>query len=72
MVRVLKAAIALALTFAGPGLCHGSLKSIQVSGKDYLAWQVGQDDFVTPAPARYARRLLDVGPVPDFTGPDIT
>ena len=51
---------------------HGYLKSIEVSGKSYLAWQVGQDDYVTPEPARFARRIKDNGPVPDFTTVDIT
>lgn len=53
---------------------HGFLKNIQVNnGKLYPAWQVGQDDFVKPAPpVRYARRLKDQGPVPDFTTKDIT
>ena len=51
---------------------HGYLKSIEVSGKSYLAWQVGQDDYVTPEPARYARRIKNNGPVPDFTTVNIT
>ncbi|KAL2146550.1 hypothetical protein VTI28DRAFT_3441 [Corynascus sepedonium] len=51
---------------------HGYLKSITVNGEEYLAWQVGQDDYVTPAPARYARKVADLGPVPDFTTKDIT
>lgn len=51
---------------------HGYLKSITVNGEDYLAWQVGQDDYVDPRPVRYARRLADNGPVPDFTTKDIT
>jgi hypothetical protein len=51
---------------------HGYLKSIEVSGKSYLAWQVGQDDYVTPEPSRYARRIKDNGPVPDFTTVNIT
>lgn len=41
---------------------HGYLKSIEVRGQSYLAWQVGQDDYVTPEPARYARRVKDLGP----------
>lgn len=40
---------------------HGYLKSIEVNGVSYLAWQVGQDDYVTPEPARYARRIKDNG-----------
>lgn len=51
---------------------HGYLKSITVNGQDYLAWQVGQDDYVNPPPVRYARKLADNGPVPDFTTKDIT
>jgi cellulase len=51
---------------------HGYLKSIEVSGKSYLAWQVGQDDYLTTEPTRYARRIKDNGPVPDFTTADIT
>jgi hypothetical protein len=51
---------------------HGFLKSITVNGKDYLAWQVFQDDYVTPTPVRYARKLADNGPVPDFTTKNIT
>ncbi|CAI9626633.1 unnamed protein product [Alternaria burnsii] len=52
---------------------HGYLKSISVNGgANYLAWQVGQDDYLTPEPIRYARRIKDNGPVPDFTTKDIT
>ncbi|CAO2658027.1 Nn.00g072870.m01.CDS01 [Neocucurbitaria sp. VM-36] len=51
---------------------HGYLKSIQVNGQSYLAWQVGQDDYLAEEPTRYVRRIKDNGPVPDFTGPDIT
>lgn len=51
---------------------HGYLESIDVNGQNYLAWQVGQDDYVTPTPARYARKIANNGPVPDFTGKDIT
>ncbi|KAK4140164.1 family 61 putative glycoside hydrolase [Dichotomopilus funicola] len=51
---------------------HGYLKSITVNGENYLAWQVGQDDYVTPPPVRYARKLADNGPVPDFTTANIT
>lgn len=51
---------------------HGYLKSITVNGENYLAWQVGQDDYVTPTPVRYARKLADNGPVPDFTSNNIT
>lgn len=51
---------------------HGYLKSVEVSGKSYLAWQVGQDDYITPEPTRFARRIKDNGPVPDFTTVNIT
>ncbi|KAG7289121.1 hypothetical protein NEMBOFW57_005484 [Staphylotrichum longicolle] len=51
---------------------HGYLKSITVNGNNYLAWQVGQDDYVTPTPVRYARKLANNGPVPDFTTNNIT
>jgi cellulase len=51
---------------------HGFLKNVQVNGKTYPAWQVGQDDFVTPPPVRYVRKLKDNGAVPDFTSKDIT
>jgi hypothetical protein len=50
---------------------HGYLKSITVNGKDYLGWQVFQDDYVTPPPVRYVRKLPDNGPV-DFTSKNIT
>lgn len=49
------------LGFAHSVSAHGYLKSIEVSGASYLAWQVGQDEYVTPEPARYARRVKDVG-----------
>ncbi|MBE3043696.1 hypothetical protein IMZ48_14220 [Candidatus Bathyarchaeota archaeon] len=51
---------------------HGYLKSITANGEDYLAWQVGQDDFLDPAPARYARKIENNGPVGDFTTDNIT
>ncbi|KAH6633802.1 glycoside hydrolase [Boeremia exigua] len=60
------------LSLAQSVSAHGYLKSIEVGGKSYLAWQVGQDDYVTPEPARYARRIKDNGPVPDFTSVNIT
>ena len=41
---------------------HGYLKSVEVNGVSYLAWQVGQDDYLTPEPARYVRRIKDNGP----------
>jgi cellulase len=40
---------------------HGYLKSIEVNGMSYSAWQVGQDDYITPEPTRYARRIKDNG-----------
>jgi cellulase len=40
---------------------HGYLKSVEVNGVSYLAWQVGQDDYLTPEPTRYARRIKDNG-----------
>jgi hypothetical protein len=51
---------------------HGSLKAIEVAGKQYLAWQIRKDDYVNPPPLRYARRVLNEGPVKDFTGKGIT
>ncbi|KAH7305476.1 glycoside hydrolase [Stachybotrys elegans] len=51
---------------------HGYLKNIQVNGQLYPAWQVGSDDYITPAPVRYARRILDNGPVIDFTTKNLT
>jgi hypothetical protein len=45
---------------------------IEVNGKSYLAWQVGSDDYITPEPNRYARRIQDNGPVADFTTVNIT
>jgi len=61
------------LGFITSASAHGYLKSISVNGgANYLAWQVGQDDYLTPEPIRYARRIKDNGPVPDFTSKDIT
>jgi len=40
---------------------HGYLKSVEVNGVSYLAWQVGTDDYVTPEPSRYVRRIKDMG-----------
>jgi cellulase len=61
------------LGFITSASAHGYLKSISVNGgANYLAWQVGQDDYVTPEPTRYARRIRDNGPVPDFTSTNIT
>lgn len=70
MVQLTTSALVLGTVSLVTG--HGYLKSIAVNGESYLAWQVGQDDFVTPAPERYARKLVDNGPVPDFTTVDIT
>jgi cellulase len=53
-------------------LGHGSLKAIEVSGKQYLAWQINQDPYVKPPPVRYARKVLNEGAVKDFTGKGIT
>ena len=66
--------LTLTSLFLAVGLVHshGFLKNIQVNGKTYPAWQVGQDDFVKPPPVRYARKLKDNGSVPDFTSKDIT
>jgi adenine-specific DNA methylase len=71
MVHLLSSIVSLvALSRAVSG--HGFLKNIEVNGVRYPAWQVFQDDYVTPEPVRYARKITDNGPVPDFTGPDIT
>jgi cellulase len=51
---------------------HGSLKAIEVGGKQYMAWQINSDPYVKPPPVRYARRVLNEGPVKDFTGKGIT
>ncbi|KEY74452.1 hypothetical protein S7711_04490 [Stachybotrys chartarum IBT 7711] len=69
MVRLALAALALPSFVAA----HGYLRSIIAGGQTYLAWQVGTDDYLPPpAPVRYARRIQDNGPVPDFTSPNIT
>jgi hypothetical protein len=68
----LSSAIVLLSSLASLVAGHGYLKSITVSGKNYLAWQVGQDDYVTPTPVRYARKLANNGPVPDFTTNNVT
>ncbi|KAK3356579.1 glycoside hydrolase [Lasiosphaeria hispida] len=68
-------ALALAILLLGISSladAHGFLKNVQVNGKTYPAWQVGQDDFVKPPPLRYVRKLKDNGAVPDFTSKDIT
>ncbi len=64
--------VGLLLGLAGIAAGHGFLKSITVESKNYLAWQVGQDNFLTPTPVRYARKLENNGPVPDFTTKNIT
>ncbi|CAP73320.1 uncharacterized protein PODANS_2_7120 [Podospora anserina S mat+] len=64
--------VALVVGLASLVSGHGFLKSITVDGKNYLAWQVGQDNYVNPPPVRYARQLANNGPVPDFTTNDIT
>lgn len=65
--------LAVGLLSLAPAVsAHGYIKSIEVSGKSYLAWQVGQDDYITPQPTRYARRIQDNGPVADFTTVNIT
>jgi hypothetical protein len=51
---------------------HGSLKAIEVAGKQYLAWQIRKDDQEKPTPLRYSRRQLNEGPVKDFTSKGIT
>jgi hypothetical protein len=51
---------------------HGSLKAISVGGKEYLAWQIRRDDVDKSPPVRYSRRILNEGPVKDFTGKGIT
>ncbi|RYO89989.1 hypothetical protein DL762_002938 [Monosporascus cannonballus] len=70
MVKLSISALLLCATNLVAG--HGYLKSIVVNGQTYMAWQVGQDDYVTPTPERYARKLADNGPVPNFTTKDIT
>ncbi len=64
--------LALAFNLASLVSGHGYLKSMTVNGQNYLAWQVGTDNYLSPAPVRYARRLTNNGPVPDFTSKDIT
>jgi cellulase len=51
---------------------HGSLKAIEVERKQYMAWQINSDPYVKPQPVRFARRVLNEGPVKDFTGKGIT
>jgi len=51
---------------------HGSLKAISVGNKEYLAWQIRRDDYDKSTPVRYSRRILNEGPVKDFTGKGIT
>lgn len=71
-MHVLGAVAVTLLGFTHSVSAHGFLKSIEVNGQSYLAWQVFSDDYVTPEPARYARRIKDNGPVPDFTSVNIT
>ncbi|KFA70264.1 hypothetical protein S40285_09412 [Stachybotrys chlorohalonatus IBT 40285] len=62
-----------ALLLPSLAAAHGYLKSIQTpNGQQYLAWQVFSDDYVTPTPVRYARRILENGPAAPFTGSNIT
>jgi hypothetical protein len=50
--------LAIALPLLTTVHAHGYLKSISVNGgASYLAWQVGQDDYLSPEPVRYARRI---------------
>ncbi|SPO04685.1 related to cel1 protein precursor [Cephalotrichum gorgonifer] len=72
MVRVSQATAFCLQALPGLVSAHGYLKSITANGQNYLAWQVGQDDYLDPPPARYARKLANNGPVPDFTTEDIT
>jgi len=51
---------------------HGSLKAVSVGNKEYLAWQIRRDDYDKSTPVRYSRRILNEGPVKDFTGKGIT
>ena len=72
MLNPLTNVLAVCAAFSTLIAAHGSLKYIEYNGKQYPAWQVGSDDYLTTVPARYARRIKDVGPVPDFTTKDIT
>jgi hypothetical protein len=50
--------LAIAATLLTCVHAHGYLKSISVNGgANFLAWQVGQDDYLSPEPVRYARRI---------------
>ncbi|KAF2205796.1 glycoside hydrolase [Delitschia confertaspora ATCC 74209] len=71
MIALTTALVSL-LTLAPQASAHGFLKNVLVNGVTYPAWQVFQDDFVTPEPTRYVRRILNNGPVPDFTTTNIT
>ncbi|KAF2671155.1 glycoside hydrolase [Microthyrium microscopicum] len=51
---------------------HGSLKAVEVNGKKYMAWQINADPYEKGPLVRYARRVLNEGPVKDFTGKGIT
>ncbi len=72
MTPTILAATAALLASSGLVSAHGYLESISANGQNYLAWQVGQDNYITPTPVRYARKLADNGPVPDFTTANIT
>lgn len=71
-MNILAAAGVLLCTLSSTVSAHGYLKYIDVAGVRYPAWQVGQDDFLTPTPSRFTRRIKDNGPVPDFTSMNIT
>jgi cellulase len=65
---------ASALLFAQlqPAAAHGYVQSIIANGVSYPGWAPFSDPFVTPEPVRYDRRILDNGPVNDFTSNNIT
>lgn len=66
-------ALLSSLLLLAPGvLGHGYLKTIIVGGVSYPGWEPFSDPYITPAPVRYTRTFKDNGPVPDFTGQDIT
>jgi predicted carbohydrate-binding protein with CBM5 and CBM33 domain len=60
-MHALRALSVAVLGLAHSVSAHGYLKSVEVNGASYLAWQVGQDEYVSPEPARYVRRVKDVG-----------
>ena len=53
--------LVVALNLATTVSAHGYMKYVDTAGVRYPAWQVGQDDYVTPTPQRWVRRVLDVG-----------